>query len=71
MEGESVSLRNIPSVDHLLNHPQAASLISTYGHALSVQAFREQLALTRQAVLEGAASPDEQTLINQTGDLLT
>jgi L-seryl-tRNA(Ser) seleniumtransferase len=71
MEAESVSLRDIPSVDHLLNHPQAASLISTYGHALSVQAFREQLALTRQAVLEGASSPDEQTLINQTGDMLS
>ncbi len=66
-----MSLRDIPSVDHLLNHPQAASLISTYGHALCVQAFREQLTLTRQAVLEGAPSPDEQTLINQTGDMLT
>jgi len=71
MEAESVSLRDIPSVDHLLNHPQAASLISTYGHALSVQAFREQLALTRQAVLEGEPSPDEQTIIDQTGDMLS
>jgi len=70
MEAKSVSLRDIPSVDHLLNHPQAASLISAYGHALCVQAFREQLALTRHAVLEGAPSPDEQTLINQTGDML-
>ena len=71
MEAESVSLRDIPSIDHLLNHPQAASLLSAYGHALSVQAFREQLALTRQVVLEGAPSPDEQTIINQTGDMLT
>ena len=65
-----MSLRDIPSVDHLLNHPQAASLITSFGHALSVQAFREQLALTRQAVLGGAPSPDEQTLIDQTGDML-
>jgi len=70
MEAEPVSLRDIPSVDHLLNHPQAASLISTFGHALSVQAFREQLELARQAVLEGTPSPDERTLIDQTGDML-
>ncbi|MGB2895282.1 MAG: L-seryl-tRNA(Sec) selenium transferase [Anaerolineales bacterium] len=66
-----MSFRDIPSVDHLLNHPQAASLISAFGHALSVQALREQLALTRQAVLEGATSPDEQTIITQTSDMLT
>ena len=65
-----MSLRDIPSVDHLLNHPQAASLISVFGHALSVQAFREQLAITRQAVLEGATPPDEETIISQTGDML-
>ena len=66
-----MSLRDIPSVDHLLNHPQAASLVSTFGHALSVQAFREQLEITRQAVLEGAPSPDEETIIDQTGALLS
>jgi len=71
METKPVSLRDIPSVDHLLNLPQAASLISDFGHTLCVQALREQLALTRQAVLEGASLPDEQTIINQAGDLLS
>ena len=66
-----MSLRDIPSVDHLLNHPQSAALISTFGRTLSVQAFREQLSLTRQAILEGDPPADEQTIINQAGAMLS
>jgi L-seryl-tRNA(Ser) seleniumtransferase len=50
-----VSLRNLPSVDQLLQTPQAAALISSYGRPLTLQALRSILDDIRGDVLSHAA----------------
>ncbi|NMB91043.1 MAG: hypothetical protein GYA17_22005, partial [Chloroflexi bacterium] len=47
-------LRDIPSVDHLLQTPQAAGLVSSYGRSLTLQALREALSGVRDAYRRGA-----------------
>jgi L-seryl-tRNA(Ser) seleniumtransferase len=54
------SLRNLPSVDRLLQH--AGALVGAYGHALTVEALRASLDEARAALLDGggqAPSADE------------
>lgn len=64
-------LRNLPSVDRLLAHPEAVRLIDSYGRSLTVEALRAALDAAREAVLGGAqAVPDDNQLIGAAQDIL-
>ena len=43
-------LRSLPSVDRLLQTRAAAELVERWGHELAVEALRETLDATRQAI---------------------
>ena len=66
METKPLSLRDLPSVDHLLNADEANELIATYGRPLTVQAFRANLETARIAIQQGQDSPLEAELISET-----
>ncbi len=50
------ALRALPGIDRLLGLPEAGSLISHYGHDLTVNALRAALDQTREALLQGHES---------------
>jgi L-seryl-tRNA(Ser) seleniumtransferase len=51
----AAELRDLPSVDHLLNQPAVASLMEDYPRAELVHAIRAVLAERRNAIVAGAA----------------
>jgi L-seryl-tRNA(Ser) seleniumtransferase len=53
----SHALRQLPSVDRLLQRSSVQKLYAEYGHAATVAAVRAVLEGARQAVLDGAALP--------------
>lgn len=55
-------LRNLPSVDRLLRHPDIAVLAEQYGRAEATQAIRESLADLREEARSGA-DLDEATIV--------
>ena len=56
-------LRQLPSVDRLLQREAGSSLITCYGHDAVRDALRAALEAARQAILNGqSVIPDEQTL---------
>lgn len=55
-------LRNLPSVDRLLRHPDIAVLAEQYGRAEATQAIRETLADLREEARSGA-DLDEATIV--------
>ncbi len=64
-------LRNLPSVDRLLAHPEAVRLIGSYGRSLTVEALRTALDAAREALLAGAqVVPDDDRLISAARDIL-
>lgn len=58
-------LRDLPSVDYLLNLPACADLLVEYGHALTVEAIRAVLHTARQKFAAGETIPPEADLVNQ------
>lgn len=66
------SLRDLPSIDKLLQHPLTGDLLAAYGRSLTVEALRSILDEQRQAILEGnataAATPD--TIVQTAHDWL-
>lgn len=64
-------LRQIPSVDRLLNHLSVRTLIQTYGHDLAVAALRVALDEARQQVVAGASFvPSDAAIIGDAGEVL-
>ncbi len=63
-------LRNLPSVDHLLQHPRIAGLVERWGHDLVVGAARHVLDGAREAIRAGAACPPLDDLARQVGQRL-
>lgn len=59
-----MSLRDLPSVDHLLQSEEAAELIAVYGRSLTLQALRDQLEAARAAIRDGNPSPDERAILD-------
>jgi len=59
-------LRQLPSVDRLLNTPQLRDLVSVHGHAIVADAVRVVLDEARRHILAGNAPPDEPSLIDAT-----
>lgn len=58
-----MNLRSLPSVDHLINHPQTRDWIDEFGRDLCVQSIRAALEQARNALREGAQPPDEEQLL--------
>lgn len=60
-------LRQLPSVDRLLQSPDAAQLTEAYGHALTVEALRATLSEVRAAIRDNGARhlPTETTLLDE------
>ncbi len=65
-------LRQLPSVDKLLQKRDTQSLLANYGRSLTLQALRSVLELSRDRILSGDSihPPDEQDLIEDTSSLL-
>jgi len=54
---EQEELRNLPSVDQLLQEEPVAALVARWGHELAVESARETLEEARQAIHDGQACP--------------
>lgn len=65
-------LRQLPSVDRLLQTPAAADLVEHYGRGLAVEGLRASLEETRAAILDGRAPfvPMHAVLIQTAADWL-
>jgi L-seryl-tRNA(Ser) seleniumtransferase len=63
VEGGAVSLRDLPSVDRLLQAATTAGLQSRFGHPLTLQALHETLDEARGMIRGGGQPPDDNTLI--------
>lgn len=63
-------LCKLPSVDRLLQTETVAALIEQWGHELTVDAARETLHATRQAIREGAKCPSLAVLAGEAGERL-
>ena len=56
-------LSRLPSVDKLLSHPSAGTLVSSFGHALTVDALRAALDDARQRIRAGESAPETDALV--------
>ena len=65
-------LRQLPSVDRLLSHPDSEQLILDYGRELTVEAIRVVLDNTRKGLVNGDASssPEDAHLLDNTRQML-
>ena len=59
----SEAFSRLPSVDRLLAHPQAQTLITSFGHALTVDALREALDDARQVIRTIGDAPEADALV--------
>lgn len=66
-----MSVRQLPSVDRLLQSPMASRLIDDYGYPTTLQAVRQTLDRTRISALEGQAEiPDDSAILESTRETL-
>ena len=59
-------LARLPSVDRLLTHPEAGTLVASFGHALTVDALRATLDDARKSIRSGGSVPEADALISTT-----
>ena len=57
----------LPSVDKMLTHPTAQALVTSFGHALTVDAFREALDDGRNSIRAGGDAPEAEALVESAG----
>lgn len=65
-----VSLRDIPSVDQILNHPRTQQLLGSYGHAWTVSAIRQLQDDLRQSLPNLTEMPSNEELIDSLKTIL-
>jgi L-seryl-tRNA(Ser) seleniumtransferase len=65
-EIDAVSLRDLPSIEKLLQMDPAAEMIGSFGRPLTLMALREQLEMVRGSVRKGKTLPDDETILKQT-----
>jgi L-seryl-tRNA(Ser) seleniumtransferase len=65
-----MSLRSLPSVDHLLQLPQVVNWVEEDGRPLVVRAIRAALENAREEIRGGRPAPDELRLLENTQELL-
>jgi L-seryl-tRNA(Ser) seleniumtransferase len=63
-------LRNLPSVDQLLQTASALDMIACYGRPLTLDAIRTALERVRKRVLQGKDLPSLESILAQAGALL-
>jgi L-seryl-tRNA(Ser) seleniumtransferase len=61
-----VSLRDLPSVDRLMQLESVEGLVAAFGRPLTVEAVRESLEAAREAVRSGGAAPRPTELVSDT-----
>ena len=57
----------LPSVDKLLGYPEAQMLVTSFGHALTVDALRETLDDARATIRAGGDAPEADALVEAAG----
>jgi L-seryl-tRNA(Ser) seleniumtransferase len=60
-------LRRLPSVSSLLQIPEIEVLLADFGHELAVEAIRDTLVRTRDAIIAGEPCPPTVELVRQIG----
>jgi L-seryl-tRNA(Ser) seleniumtransferase len=60
----------LPSVDRLVCHPRAQSLIERYGRTATVAAIRDRISAARQNLEAQTVTPDDASLVAQAGQSL-
>jgi L-seryl-tRNA(Ser) seleniumtransferase len=60
-----VTLRDLPSVEKLLQMEPAAALLATFGRPLTLQAIHERLEAARTEIRAGSAPPEPSRLLEQ------
>lgn len=65
-----MSLRDLPSVDRLIQMEGAEGLIASFGRSLTLQAVRESLETARAAIREGQSPPEPAELLSETRAML-
>jgi L-seryl-tRNA(Ser) seleniumtransferase len=60
-----MSLRDLPSVERLLQTDRAVHLVADYGRPLTLQAIRDRLDAARQAIRQGGAPATSDQLLDQ------
>jgi L-seryl-tRNA(Ser) seleniumtransferase len=65
-----VSLRDIPSVDQILQHPRTEQLLGSYGHAWTVSAIRQLQDDLRQSLPNFTEMPSDEELISSLKSIL-
>lgn len=65
-----MTLRDLPSVERLLQTSSAADLITDFGRPLTLQAIRHSLDEARLQIQQGRPAPDPGTLLSQAGQAL-
>jgi L-seryl-tRNA(Ser) seleniumtransferase len=68
--GSTSELRKLPSVERLLQTPQAAGLLAEYSHALVADALRQALEAARAAMRAGRPRPSDDELLQRAGQAL-
>ena len=63
-----MTLRDLPSIERLLQTEEGERLRSRFGHGLSVRALRQALDLAREAIRSGSAAPTETEVLTQARD---
>ena len=66
-----MSLRDLPSVDRLLQAPHAQELLQRYGHDALTDAVRESLETARAEIKSGQQAPSEAELLVTVEELLS
>jgi L-seryl-tRNA(Ser) seleniumtransferase len=64
------SLRDLPSVEQLLQTPAIQDMVAGYGRPLTLEAIRRDLEQVREGFLPGASIPDEKELVQRVESLL-
>jgi L-seryl-tRNA(Ser) seleniumtransferase len=64
------SLRNLPSVDQLLQQPRVTGWIVEYGRPLTLDALRRSLEQAREGYSQSRQVPEVEALLRQAGHLL-
>jgi L-seryl-tRNA(Ser) seleniumtransferase len=70
METETMSLRNLPSMDRLLQSQEGASLLATFGRQLTLQALRETVDTLRTSIRQGDPVPEDTNILLQAHHML-
>jgi L-seryl-tRNA(Ser) seleniumtransferase len=70
VEPAPVSLRQLPSVDRLLQTEAAHALVQEFGRSLTLHVLRARLEAARDSIREGGAVPESMELLAQTREAL-